>query len=287
MQVKRADAMGMCFGVRDALTAMDQIEDPGEVTIHGELVHNGEVLQMLESRGFQQSHEDTRQVPATPKVLITAHGVSNREREKLQQAGKSLIDTTCPLVHKAHEAAQLLQADGRRVVVIGRPDHVEVRGIVEDLDATAVVVQAVADVATWPESRIGVVCQTTTPSERVDEIMLAIRRANVHADVRLIDTVCNPTKARGAALETLLPQIDALVVVGGRDSNNTRQLVVRGQQRGIATVHIENVEELDPEWLEGHEVVGLTAGTSTLPETIDAVHERLIGLAAGVQPSSP
>ncbi|MFT4841990.1 MAG: 4-hydroxy-3-methylbut-2-enyl diphosphate reductase [Planctomycetota bacterium] len=286
MQVKRADAMGMCFGVRDALSAIEQVADPSAVTIHGELVHNGEVLQLLESRGFHQSHEDSRQVPATPQVLITAHGVSNRERQKLREAGKTLIDTTCPLVHKAHDAAQLLQADGRRVIVIGRPDHVEVRGMVEDLD-DAVVVQVVQNVVRWSERRIGVVCQTTTPSERVDEIMLAIRRENGHADIRLIDTVCNPTKARGAALEALMPHIDALVVVGGRESNNTRQLVVRGQQRGIATVHIENESELDPDWFDGRQVVGLTAGTSTLPATIDAVYERLIGLAAGVLPSSP
>lgn len=285
MQVKRADAMGMCFGVRDALTAIEQVEDPADVTIHGELVHNGEVLQMLDRRGFAQSPEDMRQVPGTGTVLITAHGVSNRERAKLRQAGKRLLDTTCPLVHKAHEAAQLLEADGRRVIVIGRPDHVEVRGIVEDLH-DPVVVKTEADVVSLPESRLGVVCQTTTPSERVDAMMLAIRRANPHAEVRLIDTVCNPTKARGAALEALLPQVDALVVVGGRDSNNTRQLVVRGQRRGVPTLHIENASELDPEWLHGFEMVGLTAGTSTLPATIDAVHDELLRLARLVAPGS-
>jgi len=285
MQVKRADAMGMCFGVRDALTAMEQVENPADVTIHGELVHNGEVLQMLAERGFPQSPEDIREVPATKTVLITAHGVSNRERQKLQRAGKQLVDTTCPLVHKAHEAAQLLEADGRRVIVIGKPDHVEVRGIVEDL-RDPVVVTTEADVTVWPERALGVICQTTTPSERVDRMMIAIRRANGHADVRLIDTVCNPTKARGAALETLLPQVDALVVVGGRDSNNTKQLVVRGERRGLPTLHIENASELDPEWFEGFEVVGLTAGTSTLAATIDAVHEELRRLATGVTPTS-
>lgn len=285
MQVRRADAMGMCFGVRDALAAIEQVDEPGTVTIHGELVHNGEVLQMLANRGFQQSREDLRDVPITARVLITAHGVSNRERRKLRAAGKQLLDTTCPLVHKAHEAAQLLEAEGRRVIVIGRPDHVEVRGIVEDLQ-NAVVVKTEQDIVTWPEQALGVVCQTTTPSERVDCIMLAIRRANGHADVRLIDTVCNPTKARGAALEALLPQVDALVVVGGSDSNNTRQLVLRGERRGIPTLHIENASELVPEWFCGREVVGLTAGTSTLPATIDAVHEQLIRLAAGVVPSS-
>jgi 4-hydroxy-3-methylbut-2-en-1-yl diphosphate reductase len=116
--------------------------------------------------------------------------------------------------------------------------------------------------------------------------LLAIRQKNAHADVRLIDTVCNPTKARGAALEALLPQIDALVVVGGRDSNNTRQLVVRGQQRGVATLHIENERELDERWLQGRQVVGLTAGTSTLPATIDAVHARLLHLAQTLVTSS-
>ena len=278
MQVKRADAMGMCFGVRDALAAIAAVEQPEAVTIHGELVHNGEVLQMLAERGFQQSREDMRAVATTETVLITAHGISNRERRKLRAVGKQLLDTTCPLVHRAHEAAQLLQADGRRVIVIGRPDHVEIRGIVEDL-RNAVVVTTEPDVETWPERALGVVCQTTTPSELVDRLMIAIRRANPHADVRLMDTVCNPTKARVAALDSLLPQVDALVVVGGRDSNNTRQLVLRGERRGVPTLHIENAGELAPEWFCGRERVGLTAGTSTLPRTIDAVHEELLRLA--------
>jgi len=284
MQIRRADAMGMCFGVRDALQAIQDVPDPEAVTIHGELVHNGEVLRMLDERGFQQSDEATRAVPETSAVLITAHGVSNRERERLQAAGKRLIDTTCPLVHKAHEAAQLLQADGRRVVVLGRPDHVEVRGIIEDLEEP-IVVRDVDDVATWEHQRLGVVCQTTTPSERVDLLMDEIRRRNPHADVRLMDTVCNPTKARGAALEALLPQVDALVVVGGRDSNNTRQLVVRAERRGVPALHIENEAELDERWLDGRQVVGLTAGTSTLPATIDAVHARLREIA-GRQPQA-
>lgn len=281
MQVMRADAMGMCFGVRDALSAMEQIEDPSSVTIHGELVHNGEVLRQLDARGFQQSDESSRAVPATPAVLITAHGVSNRERTKLKSAGKDLIDTTCPLVDKAHTAAQTLAAEGRRVMVIGKPGHVEVRGIIEDLEG-GIVVQKVEDVPTLPGCAIGIVCQTTTPSERVAEIMAEVRRVHPGADIRFIDTVCNPTKARSAALEALLPKIDALVVVGGRDSNNTRQLVIRGEQKGIATLHIENEREIDPDWFLGRQVVGLTAGTSTLPSTIDAVYDRLNRLAVGV-----
>ncbi len=271
--------MGMCFGVRDALDVMDSVEDPRAVTVHGELVHNPEVLRMLDRRGFHQSSEASRGVPDTEAVLITAHGVSDRERARLRGAGKRLIDTTCPLVQKAHDAARQLQAEGRRVVVLGRAEHVEVRGIVEDL-ADAIVVGSEGDVRAWPDARLGVVCQTTTAAERVDRLVAAIRRGNPRADVRLVDTVCNPTKARGAALEALLPAVDALVVVGGRDSNNTRQLVARAEARGVPALHVENAAQLDEGWLEGRATVGLTAGTSTLPATIDAVHARLLELAS-------
>lgn len=286
MLILRADAMGMCFGVRDALSALRGIDAPAEVTIHGELVHNREVLVELDARGFRQSPESDRRVPSTPAVLITAHGVSERERARLVAAGKRLHDTTCPLVQKAHAAAQELAREGRRVVVLGRPEHVEVRGIVEDL-VDPIVVQREADVATWPERRLGVVCQTTTPPERVASLTGRIRAANPQADVRLIDTVCGPTKARGEALEALLPRIDALVVVGGRDSNNTQRLADRGRQRGIATWHVESERELDPAWFRGRRAVGLTAGTSTLPATVEAVYARLLRLAAGRSAVSP
>lgn len=279
MQILRADAMGMCFGVRDALAAIEQLDEPRQVTIHGELVHNGEVLAQLDRRGFARSPEQARVVPVTPIVLITAHGVSDAERQRLAAAGKQLVDTTCPLVRRAHDAAQALQRDDRRVIVLGRPEHVEVRGIVEDLQRP-IVVASLADVTTWPEPRLGVVCQTTTPDERVAELFAAICAGNPHADVRLVDTVCSPTKARGVALEGLLPRIDALVVVGGLDSNNTRKLAERGRARGIPTWHVESERELDPVHFADRQVVGLTAGTSTLSTTIERVHRWLCGLAA-------
>ncbi|MFK7742483.1 MAG: 4-hydroxy-3-methylbut-2-enyl diphosphate reductase, partial [Planctomycetota bacterium] len=125
MQIRRADAMGMCFGVRDALAAMQALDEPDQVTIHGELVHNEVVLRDPAARGFRQQSETGRgaELADTERVLVTAHGISQRERARLEAAGKKLIDTTCPLVHRAHEAAQLLQADGRRVVVLGRREH--------------------------------------------------------------------------------------------------------------------------------------------------------------------
>src|SRR5262245_10327136 len=122
MQVILAEAMGLCFGVREALTMARNTHEPHSVTIRGELVHNERVLYQLDSRGFQRaSEQQLEQLPETARVMITAHGISDRERARLEQAGKRLIDTTCPLVRRVHRAAQTLAEDGRFVVVIGRP----------------------------------------------------------------------------------------------------------------------------------------------------------------------
>ncbi len=279
MRIVRAAEMGMCFGVRDALSVLDDIASPDSVTIHGELVHNADVLATLDRRGFRRSLEQARSVPTTPAVLITAHGISDRERHRLRAADKQLIDTTCPLVRRAHEAAQALQAEGRRVIVIGRRGHVEVQGLVEDLH-DPIVVGDEDEVTSWPEPRLGVISQTTTQVERAAAIVAAVRAANPRADVRVVDTICSPTKARVAAVDALLARVDALVVVGGRDSNNTRQLVARGEAAGVATVHVGTAAELDAGWFAGRRVVGLTAGTSTPDGTIDAVHARLLAIAA-------
>ena len=285
MQILRAAESGMCFGVRDALAVLDRIEQPSTVTMHGELVHNPEVLAWLDRRGFHRSPEAARSVPSTQTVLVTAHGISERERQRLLVAGKQLIDTTCPLVQKAHAAAQQLADEGCRVVVLGKRDHVEVRGIIEDL-VEPIVVGSLAEVSTWPERRLGVIAQTTTRAEFAAELVAAIRAANPQAQVRYTDTICAPTKARIDALEQLLPQLDALVVVGGQDSNNTRQLAALGTAAGLPTLHVESVRALQPDWFLGYERVGLTAGTSTLARTIDEVHGWLLRLAAGRARSS-
>jgi 4-hydroxy-3-methylbut-2-enyl diphosphate reductase len=282
MNVIKADVLGMCFGVRDALTLIERVDEPERVTIHGELVHNEVVLHRLHERGFQMVKESQRRpLPVTDTVLVTAHGVSNTERRRLRQAGKQILDTTCPLVERAHQAAQKLQDEGYHVLVIGKPGHVEVQGIIEDLHSYSMVPTA-GDVRTYPHKRLGIMCQTTTPVALADEIRAAIAERNPHAEVRFIDTICLPTKEHQRALEQMLDQVQAVVVVGGRNSNNTRQLVLRCQERGRRAYHVQGPADLRPEWFDGIETVGLTAGTSTLDETIAAVHAALVNLAAPV-----
>jgi 4-hydroxy-3-methylbut-2-enyl diphosphate reductase len=280
MKVIKADVLGMCFGVRDALALIEQVDQPDGVTIHGELVHNELVLDRLHDRGFRMVQENQRRsLPVTDTVLVTAHGISNAERERLRQAGKHLLDTTCPLVERAHLAAQKLHAEGFHVLVIGKPGHVEVQGIIEDLPNHDVVPSAEA-VRTYPHPRLGIMCQTTTPAPLAETVREAVARLNPHAEIRFVDTICLPTKEHQRALERLLTQASVVVVVGGRNSNNTRQLVVRCQERGARAYHVQGPEDLQPEWFDGVEAVGLTAGTSTLDETIEAVHHALLNLVA-------
>ncbi|MGC8625026.1 MAG: hypothetical protein ACP5VQ_07150, partial [Phycisphaerae bacterium] len=213
-------------------------------------------------------------IPDTPQVLITAHGISTHRRTRLKAAGKILIDTTCPLVKKAHAAAMRLRDEGYHVLVIGRPDHVEVQGITEDL-VHFDVLPDVTHVQAYPYDRLGIMCQTTTPSESAAQIHAAVRQKNPRATIRFIDTICQPTKDRQNALENLLDQVHTVVVVGGANSHNTRRLAQRCRARGAIAYHVQNADDLNPQWFYGVATVGLTAGTSTLPETIETVYQAL------------
>jgi 4-hydroxy-3-methylbut-2-enyl diphosphate reductase len=276
MEVIRAEVMGMCFGVRDALKALADVERPADVTIHGELVHNEVVLHRLDARGFRQVSETARrELPLTETVLITAHGISQAERARLEAAGKHLLDTTCPLVTRAHHAAQKLQQDGYHVLLIGRRGHVEVQGVIEDLGSFDVI-QCPEEVRRYPHRRLGIMCQTTTPARLVARIREAVADLNPEADIRFIDTVCHPTKDHQRSLEELLERVEAMVVVGGRNSNNTRELAVRCREKGLPAYHVQGAADLDASWFHGVQRVGLTAGTSTLDETIEGVYQALL-----------
>jgi 4-hydroxy-3-methylbut-2-en-1-yl diphosphate reductase len=279
MKVIVAEAMGMCFGVRDALRQVSHVDAPQETTIHGQLVHNEVVLYQLAQQGFHQLPEQAgdNSMPDTTQVLITAHGISDRCRHQLLAAKKHLIDTTCPLVRRVHQAAQKLQQAGFHVLVLGKAEHVEVQGIVGDLHSYSVV-GSVVEIRTFPYARLGVVCQTTLPPHLADELTRCIRQCNSDAEIIVCDTVCEPTRRRQQALETLLARVQAVVVVGGKNSNNTLQLVAFCEARAVPVLHITSAAELDPVWLASFSVVGLTAGTSTLDESISEVHEALVSL---------
>ncbi len=279
MQVRLAEHFGMCFGVRDAIDLALDLTRDGPLTILGDLVHNPDVVATIDAAGAVrvQNQDDIH----TPAVLLTAHGVADRVRLELRDRGLAVHDATCPLVTRAHRALARLVAEGRHPVVIGQPKHVEVRGLVGDLD-DCTIIQSEADVellaervARQPELRLGVVSQTTQPLERVLHLVEAMRCRLPDTDIHFVDTVCQPTKDRQQALRDLAAATDVVIVVGGPDSNNSRKLVELARSLGRPAYLVAHAAELRPEWFTDCSIVGLTAGTSTPDTVIDEVRAWL------------
>jgi 4-hydroxy-3-methylbut-2-enyl diphosphate reductase len=273
MKILRASHLGWCFGVRDAVRDATLAASSGPVTVLGELVHNPAVIESLRSRGVL-TRSDPSDVP-TQRVLITAHGASRRRIASLEAMGLQVTETTCPLVHRAHAALDSLVQQGCHPVIIGQAHHVEVRGLAEDHPGCDIVLNESEIDALETRPLFGVVSQTTQPIDRVRQLVDYLKRRFPHSEVRFRDTVCQPTKDRQQAAENLARQCTVVVVVGGRHSNNTRQLSATCS-RGCARVHqVEGPSDLDPGWFKPDDVVGLTAGTSTPDEAIEAVSSRL------------
>ncbi len=278
MNIRIATHHGLCFGVRDAITRAEALAASGPLTVLGELAHNPAVGARLRALGAQSAPLETDPALITGQVLFTAHGVSDRERARWLQAGASVADATCPLVRHAHEQLRLLVASGFAPVVIGQAGHVEVRGLIGDFPGASVLASE-ADIPALPAAcPLGIIAQTTQPQRHVFALVAVVREARPEQEVRFVDTVCAPTRNRQRALEDLIEECETIVVVGGRHSNNTLQLVQTARQAGRQVVHVENAEEIREGDFPPGRCVGLTAGTSTLPETLDGVRRRLAEL---------
>lgn len=273
MRILRAVHLGMCFGVRDAITLALEHADAGPLTILGDLVHNPTVLRSLEEKGIAIARDLDR--VATPTLMVTAHGTSERTLARTRALGLKVVEATCPLVHVAHRAVTALARDGYHVVIVGQRDHVEVRGLTGDLDRFDVVLEDRDVLALDEHPRIGVAAQTTQPLDKVRRLVDLIRRRFPRSEVRFMDTVCKPTKDRQSAAVDMARQSDLVIVVGGASSNNTRELVKTCTRHCARVHHVQTAVDLRPEWFDGVEVVGLTAGTSTPDDMIDAVEARI------------
>ena len=277
IRVIRAEHLGMCFGVRDAIDLALQRAEAAPLTILGSLVHNDAVLAALRSRGITTADDPARVTTRT--AMVTAHGASERMLASTRALGLEVVEATCPLVRVAHRAIKALIRDGYHPVIIGQRQHVEVRGLTDDLDAFDVVLDERDVLALDPHPRIGIAAQTTQPIDRVRQIAALIRAQFPESDVRFIDTVCRPTKDRQHAAIDLARRCDVVIVVGGANSNNTRELVTTCS-RHCAQVHqVQSEEDLRPQWFSSAETVGITAGTSTPDEIIDGVEGRIQQLA--------
>jgi 4-hydroxy-3-methylbut-2-en-1-yl diphosphate reductase len=273
MKILRAEHLGMCFGVKDAITLALETARHEPLTILGDLVHNQTVLAELKQRGIQFETE-AREV-GTGTVMITAHGASERKLGAVRERGLQVVEATCPLVHVAHRAVAKLVREGFHPIIIGKRDHVEVRGLTEDL-AEFDVVLCEADVLSLKERpHFGIAAQTTQPIERVRELVQLIRERFPKSEVHFVDTVCQPTKQRQHAAIELAQQCMVVVVIGGADSNNTRELVQSCSRYCARVHHVQTAADLCDKWFQAEDTVGITAGTSTPDSVINEVESWL------------
>lgn len=273
MKIIRAEHLGMCFGVRDAIAlALEQAKHE-PLTILGDLVHNETVLASLRARGIQIA-KDTGEL-RTSAVMVTAHGASDKAIQRVERLGLRLSEATCPLVHVAHRAVKKLVREGYHPVIVGKRDHVEVRGMTEDLEKFDVVLSETDVARLESRPRFGVAAQTTQPIEKVRELASLIRCRFPDSEVKFVDTVCYPTKQRQASAMEVAQQSDVVVVVGGEHSNNTRELVTTCSRHCARVYHVQTARDLQIEWFAGARTVGLSAGTSTPDDVIDEVHQWL------------
>jgi 4-hydroxy-3-methylbut-2-enyl diphosphate reductase len=265
MKILRAEHLGMCFGVRYAIALALQEAANQPLTVLGDLVHNETVLTQLRSQGIQFQN-DAKSV-ATSRVMITAHGASERKLAETRNRGLQVLEATCPLVHSAHRSLKTLVNEGFYPVIIGQRDHVEVRGMTEDLNEVDIVLSENEVTCVQERARFGVVAQTTQPIEKVRRLVQMLRRRFPKSEVRFMDTVCQPTKQRQHAAADLAKLCDVVVVIGGAHSNNTHELVKTCSQICPRVHHVQTAGDLIPDWFRADDTVGITAGTST-PDTV-------------------
>lgn len=269
-----ADQAGVCFGVKRALDLVNKEADKGEgLATLGPLIHNPQVVKKLEEKGVRvaRSVEEVE----SGAIVMPSHGVPREVQRQAEQAGLRTIDATCPFVATVHRKAEALARDGYTVVVVGDAGHSEVKAILSAAGEGSVVVSSAedADVIDWSGKKVGVVSQTTQTPERFGDIVGRI--AAQAKEVVAHNTICYATHDRQTAARDLAPQVQAMFVVGGRNSANTTRLAEICEDAGVPTYHIETAAEVETEWVKGMDVVGLTAGASTPEWVIEEVKAKL------------
>jgi (E)-4-hydroxy-3-methyl-but-2-enyl pyrophosphate reductase len=269
-----ADHAGFCFGVRRAIERAEQeTTQRGKLVSHGPLIHNRQVVEELRQKGLEPI-ESIEDAPEGAAVMLRTHGVGPQVYERATDRGLEVIDTTCPFVARAQREAARLQKAGYQVLVLGEPDHPEAQAIREHTGGQAHIVERPEDLADLKlRKRVAVVCQTTQRLEALRQLV-EVLLPQVQ-ELVVANTVCDATTQRQEAALHMAQEVDLVIVIGGRHSANTTRLAQICANAGKLTRHIETADEIDCDWLEGVQRVGVTAGASTPDEAIRAAMARL------------
>lgn len=272
-----AEVAGFCFGVRRAveITEKTRREQSGRLTTLGPLIHNQQVISKMREAGIENASELGEISGGT--VVLSAHGVSPIVLHQARAQGLQVVDVTCPFVTKVHQKAKQLFEQGYQILLVGDQGHTEVKGIVgavEALGGTVTVVSTPEEIRQLPLSKkVGILSQTTQRGVNFGAIVAEVcQRAQ---DVRAINTICGATDELQDAAARLAHEVDVVIVIGGKQSANTRRLRQRCEEEGVPAYHIETAGEIEESWLEGKKVIGLTAGASTPDWIIEEVARYL------------
>ena len=278
MHIKKAKTQGFCFGVAITLKKAEETvaaRGSGNVTTLGHIVHNPQMVASFEEKGLRNAHSVDEVESGT--LFVRAHGLPVEVFEKADEKGLTIVDATCPMVTKIHVQAKKLRADGYKIVVVGDPNHPEVKGTLSHVPG-AWSIQVPEDVDALPRaSKVGVVVQSTWSGAGFTEIVRKL--SSKYYEVRAVNTICTDTHNRQSEAEQLATQVEVMVVVGGKTSANTKHLADLSATKGARSYHIEGPDELEPQWFEGVAVAGLMSGASTPGWLVDQVEARMEALS--------
>ena len=276
MKVLLAKTAGFCFGVKRAVdTVYQQVEENKDCKIYtfGPIIHNDEVIKDMQAKGVTvlEGEED---LPKAKNgiVIIRSHGVPKRICDRMDELGIQYVDATCPFVKKIHKIAMEKAEEGAFLVVIGNPVHPEVEGIMgwAGEDAAVISTAEEAEYLTVPEDRkICVVAQTTFNYNKFKELVEIISKRRY--DISVLNTICSATKERQTETARIADRVDAMIVIGDKQSSNTQKLFEICKNACNNTYYIQTLDDLNVNQLRSVETVGITAGASTPNNIIEEV----------------
>ena len=278
MKIILAKSAGFCFGVQRAVDMVKEQINIGKMPLYtyGPIIHNEEVVRDFESHGVQVMEEDRMSDYAPGTVIIRSHGVARYVEESLNTLGFDIIDATCPFVKKIHKAVDEHSKSGEHIIIIGNPDHPEVKGIVgwvNGNDYSVVPDRLTAENLTVnSDKQICIVSQTTFNHNKFEDIV-EILESNYY-NVNVMNTICNATLKRQTEAEELSKRADVMIVIGDRHSSNSRKLYEICEKRCPLTYFIETLDDLNLDVPKSVRLVGITAGASTPQKIIEEVQKE-------------
>ncbi len=273
MKLIIAKDAGYCFGVRDAVhLAYETANQDGDLYMLGHIVHNENVVKELDDAGAKVVRK-LKDVPDGKPIMFRAHGTATTVWGVAQKKDMNIVDATCPLVKEIHDEVIKLEKEGRQIIIIGDHGHDEVIGIASQVKEPIIV--ATPDEANQLRKmkKAGVVSQSTQTIENVQDI-INILMTKVF-DLRFVNTICFPTKRNQQQLKDLSEKCDVIVVIGSFTSANSKRLTQLAEERNDRSYQVTCTDDLNPEWFNDSDVVGITAGASTPDNIIEDVTAKI------------